>query len=461
MLLGRGGAPRARPETTTANQEAVMRAAPARPALTLLAVASAALAVAAAYEGPRTFQAAEILKPSQVKGPHFSLAPTVKTEGYLHIFDITTDYGPLEAEGLSMLLVRLSEVRALAELDQVSKSEVFLKSAGTSVVNVGKGAASAVKDPGATAKGIGGGLKRFGTNLGRTAKQTTDKVADDASKKDENKAGGPEASTGDKAAQAANGVAGSILGINGAARKWAQKVGVDPYTTNPVLKEALSDLGKVDAAGSIAAKVVVPIPMVVSSTATVGNLVWAKDPQALLKENEQALRALGVSDGVIKRLYLSKGFTLTLHTRLVQALSAVKAKGSADYVAAAAESDTEREAAFFVESAELLARFHKTAPAAAVLPDSRALVAKTGDGRAVALLPLDWVQWTQASEKALDEVAKRAKAELGATKLEMQLTGRLSEVAKKETAARGWAVVENVPSTFEVAQARAAAAPKK
>jgi len=409
------------------NKETTMKIVTTRPGLAFLALALAALALAAVYEGPRTFKASEVLKPSEVEGPHYKVAPAVPTEAYFYIFSVTTDYGALEAEGKSMLLVRLDEVRALAELDDVSKSEVFLASAGTSVLNVGKGAVAAVKDPGATAKGIGGGLKRFGTNLGRTAKQATSTGK----------------SEGEKTVDA-GGVANSVLGINAAARKWAQKVGVDPYTTNQILKKALSDLGQIDAAGSIAAKVVVPIPMVVSATATVGNLVWAKDPQALLKENEQQLRALGVSDDVIKKLYLSKGFTLTLHTRLVVALSAVKAKGSADYVATAAEADTEREALFFAESAEMLTRFHQKTPILELLSDSRALVGKTRDGRAAALLPIDWVSWTEAYEKALREAGERARKELGAAKLEMKLTGRMSETAKKETATLGWAVAENV-----------------
>ena len=434
-----------------------MRAAPFR--FTAFALAAASLAMAAAYEGPRSFKASELLKPSQVKGPHYSVAPTVKTEGYLHVFEITSDYGPLEAEGEAMLLMRLHEVGALAQLDDVSKSEVFLKSAGTSVLNVGKGVASAVKDPAATAKGIGGGVKRFGTNLGRKAKRTTDKAVDSVSG-DDKPAEGADKSTTAKAAEAGTGMAYSMLGVNGAARKWAQKVGVDPYTTNPILKKALTDLGQIDAAGGIAAKIVVPIPMVVSGTASVGNLVWAKDPEELLKINEQKFKELGVGGDVIKQLYLSKGFSLSLHTRFANNLSAVHVPGGADYVATAAESDTEREALFFVESAELLARFHTTAPVVAVLPDSRALVAKTKDARAVVMLPVDWVSWTEAYEKALGEVEKRAKAELGATKLELRMTGTMSAVAKKEMSTRGWSVVENVPSTFEVAQSRAKTAPK-
>ena len=428
--------------------------------LTSAATLAAALATAAAYEAPRTFTAAELLKPAQVKGPHYTVAAAVKTEGYLHVFEISSDYGPLEAEGEAMLLMRLHEVGALAELDQVSKSEVFLKAAGTSVLNVGKGAAAAVKDPAATAKGIGGGVKRFGTNLGRKAKRTGDKAVDSVASDDDKKAEGEQKSTTDKAAAAGTGMAYSMLGVNKAARKWAQKVGVDPYTTNPILKKALSDLGQIDAAGGIAAKVVVPIPMVVSGTASVGNLVWAKDPEEVLKINEQKFTELGVGGDVIKQLYLSKGFSLSLHTRFATNLAEVKVPGCADYVATAAESDTEREALFFVESAEMLARFHKTAPVVALLPDSRALVAKTRDGRAVVMLPVDWVRWTEAYEKALGEVETRAKAELGATKLEMRMTGTMSAVAKKEMAGRGWTVVENQPSTFEVAQSRAKAAPK-
>jgi hypothetical protein len=431
---------------------------PSRRFFPLVALASTALAVAAAYEGPRTFKAAEVLKPAQVKGPHFQVADAVPTEGYFHEFSIRTDYGPMEAEGTSLLLTRLNEVRALSELDKVSKSEVFLAAAGTSVVNVGKGVASAVKDPEATAKGIGGGIKRFGTNLGRKAKRTTDKAVESAKDDDGEEKAGEQKSTEQKAADAAGGIANSVFGVSGASRRWAQKVGVDPYTSNPVLKEALSDIGKVDAAGGIAAKVVVPIPMVVSTTASVGNLVWGKDPEELLKYNEQQMREIGASDAVIKELYLSKGFTLSLQTRMVGALHAVEAKGSGAFLETAAEADSLREAVFFTESAELLQRFHAKTPVVELLPDSRALVAKTNDGRAVVLLPVDWIRWTAEFEKAAAEVQERAKKELGAAKVEVHIAGIASPTAKKELAARGIGLVENLPLTFEAAQATAAAA---
>jgi hypothetical protein len=435
-----------------------MNAVHARPVLALAALAAASLAFAAAYEEARSFKASEVLEPAQIKGPHYQVAADVPTSGFFHEFKLVTDFGTLEVEGRGPLLGRIHEVGAIAQLDEVSKSEVFLKSAGTSLINTGKGVAAVVKDPEATAKGMGAGVKRFGTNLGRKAKRTTAKAVDSASKDDEEKGEGGDASTTDKAAKGAATVADSVLGVNGASRKWAQKVGVDPYTTNPVLRKALVDLGRIDAAGGLAAKIAVPVPPVVSGTAKVGNLVWGADPEAVLKASEKSMTEMGVGADVIKQLYLAKGFTLTLHTRLVAALRAVNAKGCADYVATAAESDNEREALFFVQSAEMLQGLHEKRPVAAVLPDSRAMVAKTKDGAAVVVLPVDHLRWTAQVEKALGEIGGRAKAELGATKLELRTTATVSATAKKELAARRFTVTEGQPYTQEVMQAQATAA---
>src|SRR6185295_17546315 len=110
-------------------------------------------------------------------------------------------------------------------------------------------------------------------------------------------------SSGDKAAEASTGAAKSVLGVNKAMRRWAQKLGTDPYTTNPVLRKALEDVAEIDAAGGIAAKVVVPIPMVVGTTASVGGLVWGKDPEELLKINEQRLAELGTDPKVAKAFF--------------------------------------------------------------------------------------------------------------------------------------------------------------
>jgi hypothetical protein len=402
------------------------------------------LATAADYEGPRTFKASELLAPGQVKGPHFEVAADVPIEGYLYSFTLKTDYGPVEADGRSLLLLRIREVGALAQLDEVSKTGVFVQAAGNSLVKTGKGVVAAVEDPAATMKGMGAGIKRFGTNLGRKAKRAGDQAADSMKSSDKGEKS-DDSSKGDKAASAAGGIANSALGVNAGARRWAKKVGADPYTTNLLLKKALIEIGRIDAAGGIAAKIAVPIPPVASSTATVGNLVWGQDPEALMKANEATLRAAGATDAAVKQLYLAKGFTLTTQTLFASSLGAVKAKGCGDYVETAGEAGTEREAFFFAESAEMLQQLHKQTPVSAVLTDSRALVAKLADGRAVALVPVDWIRWTEAFDRAAAEVERRARAELGATKLELRTTAQLSPTAKAELTKRGWTVVEGLP----------------
>jgi hypothetical protein len=376
------------------------------------------------YEAPPKFSATALLGAAGVKGANYQIAEAVRTEEYFHEFTFSSTYGSFEAIGRTQVPVRIQEITALAALEEVSKTEVFLAAAGQSVVNIGKGAAAAVKDPEATVKGLGAGIKRFGVNLGRRAERATASGGD---------------KSGDEGSAASN-AASSVLGVNAAMRRWARKVGVDPYTTNEVLRKALDDIAKVDAAGSIATKVAVPVPGVVGMTAAVGDIVWGKDPEEVRKINEKGLQTLGVTPSVAKALFNNRWFTLTYQTRFISALRVVNVGGVADYVHSAAGSTSEREALFFVESAEMLQEWHAREPASRILSDSRALVAAFASGRARALLPLDWIRWTADTQKALTQVAARARQELKATQLELVLTGRVSERVQRELPKVGWSI---------------------
>jgi hypothetical protein len=397
------------------------------------------------YEGPTVSTPGDVLPANLVKGPHYTLADKVEAKGYLYEFTVQSDYGNFAAVGVSMLYVRLREVQALAALQEVSKSDVFIKAAGDSVLTVGKSVGKAVTNPVATVEGLGAGAKRYGENLGRKAKRGAATAADAVKSDDKPKAEAEEgSSTTKKAVDTGASVAKSHFGVSAASRRWAQKLGVDPYSSNPVLRKALEDIGTIDAAGGIAAKTLVPIPSVVSTSAEVGDLVWNKDPEELLKLNEQRLAELGVDKAGSAAFFTCKAFSPSQQTRFLAALHAVKAAGLADYVDAAREAAGETEAEFFTESAEMLAALHAREPVKAVLTDSRAMVASAGDKRAVVLLPLDSIRWTEASQKVLTEIAERARKELGANRLEIQMTGQMSPRALKEAKGIGWNVSERV-----------------
>lgn len=376
-------------------------------------------------DAPPRRSAATLLTPALAKGPHHQVDDAVTVEGYFYRFTITSRFGSFAALGRSELAVRVHEIGALAELDKVSKTEVFLAAAGQSVVKIGESAAAVVTDPAAAAKGMGAGIKRLGVNLGRRTQRAVGSVGDD---------------TAEGQGSPGGGAASAVLGVSAASRRWAQKVGVDPYTTNLVLRQAIADIAKVDAAGSIATKVAVPIPQVVGMTSTVGDLVWGKDPEELRKINEKALRELSVAEETAKALSGNRWFTLTYQTRLITALRAVTPAGAADYVHTASAASSEREALFFVESAEMLAAQHARQPVSAVMTDSRALVAVSRDGTASALLPLDWIGDTESTRRAVREIGARARQELRATRLEIVTPAQLSESARRDVASQGWAV---------------------
>jgi hypothetical protein len=420
-----------------------------RPIPTCFLGLACAAAWAADYEAPLRFQASKILPAGLVKGPHHTIAEEVVADGFYQEFQIRSEHGELAAEGRTLLGTRLVEVDAVARLAEVSKSEVFAKAAAGAVLNVGKGVASVAKDPKATAQGVGRGLSRFGTNLGRKAKRTADSATHDDKKPEQ------AASTEQKLTGAAGSAANSVLGINAGARKWAEKLKVDPYSSNPILHQALVDIGKIDAAGGILAKVVVPIPPVASASAKVGGLVWGADPEALRKRNEASVAALGASKDVAARFFRNGNYTVTSQTRFLEALATVKAKGSADYVDAAAEAADEREALFFVESAELLAGLHAKAKVEAILEDSRALVARTG-ASAIALLPFDVLRWTEPLSNSSREIAERARKELGAQSLEARILGTATAAAKQGLGAAGWQVKEGAADGLMVPPAGAA-----
>jgi hypothetical protein len=407
----------------------------ARTTLLTLVLAAALLPAAGSasgrWEKPTTFEAGRILAPEERKGPHHSVRDEVRAEGFYYTFDVQTDFGDLQVVGQALLKKRIAETGALASLRDVSRTGVFLDAAGRSLESLGKGALKAVEDPVGTVKGIGSGIKRFGINLGRKTKRLAEDLTDD--EKDEE----GEKSTGEKGASVAN----SVLGVNRSARVWARKLQVDPYSRNPVLQAALLEIAKVDAAGGIATKIAVPIPAVVGTTSTVGSLVWGEDPEALRKHNEAGLAALGVPAETANAFFRNEAFTLTDQTRFVSALQGVGASGLGDYVDAAREARSPREALFFVESAEMLKAHHGRSAVSAVLTDSRAMVARSGK-RAIALLPVDYLAWTEPVSTAAVEIAQRAREELGATALEIRLAGRASKRAGQKLASLGWAVSE-------------------
>ncbi len=185
-----------------------------------------------------------------------------------------------------------------------------------------------------------------------------------------------------------------------------------------------------------------PLPTFKASAILPAHRVWGKDPEEVRKLLEGQLTALGVSQDLQKAFFTNKVMTPTHWVRIVTVLQAVKPKGSADYIDTAADAKSEREAMFLAESAAMLEKLHAQSPVEAILTDTRVMVAKTKDGRAIALLPGDYMPWTEKLADGAKELGERSRKELGAPSAEIWLPGEVSPRARQELKGLGWGVRE-------------------
>jgi hypothetical protein len=255
-----------------------------------------------------------------------------------------------------------------------------------------------------------------------------------------------EQSTAGKTVAASGEVAKDIIGVNSAMRSWAKKLNVDPYTRNEVLHNELRDVAQYDAGGQFAVNLAPGgiVLTALSTTATVNDLIWMKEPDELVTLNEKRLTEMGVTPVVSKAFRLNSQYNLTRQVRLLASLNELPGvTGRAGFVARAAGAKTDSDGEFYMESAMLADLFHKTqAPVSAIVDNLPGACVIAGDNRFACLFPLDYIYWTEGVAGHVNRITQRAETDYPRATKEMWLTGRASERTAKELTARGWTLHE-------------------
>ena len=399
-------------------------------------LSTAALA-ANGYEDPPTLRASELLPPELLRGPHHLVAEDVRNDGFWNHYRIQSNFGRFWAHGAFQLRVRLREVEAIAQLRQMSGREVTTDAAVDSLKSIGDGLETVVRNPEETLEGVGDGVKRLFKRSKRDAKRAKEKATHD----DEDAAGEDE-STIDKIEDAAVGAGKSAVGLSAAKRRWAQSLGVDPYSRNAVLQKELDRVAAYDAAGRVGKKLLLRATPALSVALKVSGLVWQKDPDELITLIETRLKVMGVSDEDSRALRLNEAYTLSRLTLLTTALHDLgDVPGRADFVAQAAEADSEEQAIYFTQSALLMFGFHeKFGPAQELAAHVTGAALLTGEGRLVHLSPIDHVVWTQELENYEREASSAARQHHPHAERKLWLTGTASERVHMELEQRGWTI---------------------
>lgn len=347
------------------------------------------------FENPPTRKASEVLPASLLSGAHFKVRDDVGWKEGLHLFTVDSDFGPFEVWGEPMLRVRLREVEALAMLKEISSSSVGIQSAKSQVTSSFRSMGQAFRHPVKTGKSVPGGVKR----LFKSVKYDVGDVAT-AGKAvaEEKEQGGKMAAPDSAAAQHGRKIGRNLVGITSSYRKWSEKAGVNPYTTNEALKVELERLAKTEAGTKIGTKFFAPslIPEELKVVTDVAKTAYHKDWRVIIEENDTALVQMGVDPAVSARFVDNSHFNLTLLTLVIELLEDMP--GTADrniVIEQASLILTDAEAVFFTESLMMAHWFyHHENPVARMLPGTLIPVAMTQDGRVIGFSASDFEYWT-------------------------------------------------------------------
>jgi hypothetical protein len=408
------------------------------------------------YESADELSAADVLPADLLKGDYHSVEDRVQNDGYLNYYTINSDYGEFETTSTQMLRTRVGEINALAELDDLSKTEVFVKAAADAGMGQIKALGQFAKNPVETVVGIPSGIgrmfKRYKRQAGDAVDATKEFVADDEDEEstegEEGDVDENESSTTDKA----KGLTESVMGVSGAQRAWAQKLGTDPYSSNEVLQAAVKEVAWAERLGSFGMGFA-GIPSIPGANiiGDVNEAVWSKDPYELQDLNRSRLVATGADEVLIEEYLNNPRMTPSQQTLLTAAIAEITdAEGRDGILRQALNAETEAEANFLIKSVTMLAWYHLNQKAVkSVLSYAAVPVGINEDGDAALLFAVDHVYWTETIAEAAGNHASQSGAAGGGAG-EVWLLGSASDGTRAALSSLGFGLHENVASMMVV-----------
>jgi hypothetical protein len=408
-------------------------------ALPLAVGASAVMAppaLAEDYEYGAPQRAADLLPAKALKGPHYKIRDKVVSDGFMLTYTVDSDYGAFTVTGDGALQKLLNEIQVIAQLKEISQGEAFTQS----VIEAGKSpfrfAGGLITDPVDTISGVPKGLFAIFENAGESTTEEHDPSEDGRAKQ--------------------------ILQVSSWKREFCASLGCDVYSSNTVLQEELNRIGWAAAIGGLsvsgATMAVSGGAVAVFSTARTGdqlNQVLASEPPARLRIiNRDKLKAMGVPDPLIQKFLDHPAFTPRHDTVIVDALSKLNGvKGRDRFIELCLRAQDEVGANYFQNVAEILVGYHtKTAKLKEIIPLRGIAAAPAANGHILVPLAWDYGVFEEAVAKRMDAGAKEFKKRGLGGNFDVWTTGRASKRMKKEAAARGFQVTENIEKKIPITQ---------
>src|SRR5205809_4678972 len=349
----------------------------------------------AAFEELPVLNASEILRPEILAGPHHKVREPVPTYFGANQFTIDSEFGAFEADGNEMLVRRINEINAIAQLKDVSRTDQYKNALVTAAKSPIAAAKNIVTDPVNTVANVPKGIMKFMSRAGESVKGIGKKRESNAAE-------------GSKMQQ--------MIGFSDAKRKVAVSFGVDPYSTNTVLQHELDGIAWASfAGGATFSLATLPIGGGAGAALTVTNVTSSFDEMLREKShtdlkiiNQKPLLGLGAGAKDTERFLNNSAFSPSQQTAFVlnlKSLNGVANRGA--FVRSAGEtSSDESDAIFCVQTVALMSKLHKDKPIArlATIGDFPICIAK--DGTVVVALQWDYAAWTSGAAGFTSDVQK-------------------------------------------------------
>jgi hypothetical protein len=399
------------------------------------------------FEIPVDESPAESLPPTQVMGENFHVQDPVHSDGLMHHYVVDSRFGVFHAYGHDALTVRLREVAALTTIARTSDANVVLQSVSRGIQDDARAALQVAKNPIGTVLGIPKGI----AHLLQGYQAQAEEISANAQKSAHAIGSQSAATTTSKAAsqvtEQAKRYGERYLGLSAAERRWYEKLGADPYTTNEVLRRAVSRLARIDAAASLGMRFApIGIPFA-GEVDRVLKAIYTEDPAVLRKRRHEELASQGLSPAEIAHFENTLLLNPTRQALLIDAVRALDGvEGRVELLRHAAEVTSEDEIEVFLHSTALLLRFQKQRPVARILPGLRVPTALLADGSLEVFGAFDAVQWTEDVAGYERDIHATIPENVAAR--ELWLTASASPRARAELERLGWTVhdrAETVP----------------
>ena len=399
------------------------------------------------YEPFPVLKASEILPPELLKSEYHEVAEDVYNDCFWNKYTITSPYGEFEAINNALLKARINEIRAIAELKEVSGGEAIAAGVVDTAIEPFKAAIYIAQRPVETVVGLPGGILSLFRKIyyaGEKAVVVTGKVIAPEPKEKGGDKGEGKAKDDDDVSSGVNYLIDWYLGTSSVERQVAKSVGVDPYTSNPELAAEIKRVAGFQRYAKVGMALVPGVPLI-GLVKQVRRYIWNKDPKELREFNKKQLAKMGVREEVIEKFFQSPYYSPTYQTALVLALKKLEnAVNREEIIEEATLVVSIPEAQFMVASLLLTVWFSENqSEVITIADDLEVATVITQDDRLVSIFPVDYMCWSKEIADAAVQHAEALK-NFDFDKKEMWIVGGVSERARQELTALGFDVHDEI-----------------